>query len=352
MQEFTIHTIGGGDLIISSLNAIASIIHSSSYMQILQMCALIGLAWGIILASFGDKPFTDILKNMLTVAIVLHVLILPKTKVVVIDKIDNGVINSLPSGAVENVPMGVALFSWVSVLGAALTELTESGLQSVDSGGIFPYSQYGMIFGSKLINTTGQAKIQDADFERDVQTYLKSCVIKDINLERLSLQTIKESGDLWGLITGNDDYLPNMTLYAHLRKGYNVSRDNSNTPTRTQVTDQYIRCDKAGQQINSHWQSIEKRSVTEKLAGVIFPKLSDTQSNQMAAYSRFINALGASMPANNILRNLSKDASSLIEQNMAINVLNAAIKAGSSQGLSAHNVYLHTRAEMQSRKVL
>ena len=360
---FDLYTIGAGDVIVNGLNSVALLVKQKSYTDIIVACALIGLAWATLSAAIGEKTIMQVLKDMMKVSLVLGIMVSPTAKVVVYDRAYSGASQSLPVGYVDNVPLGLATFASLSVVGHTLTDLFEAAFQRPVLGSLkgdediktqgmdylSQYSKYGMVFGSKLINATSKAKVQDAAFATDINSYVRECIIYDLKVgKRLKMGQVKESTNLLGLITGQTgSYTPNKTVTVHMRKDYSTDEEKAAQIEKKSNDDikHFMSCDTAGTIIYNHFTK-EEEKIKQSVAGFLFPSLTTESANEVLT-----NAFTANTQSlKGMARSISNESTSLLKQNMIINAFKSGVSSFTNQGLISSNAYMQARSQMQTRK--
>ena len=122
-------------------------------------------------------------------------MIVPKATVRVVDRLDP----ALAPAVVANVPVGLALFaSLTSQVGDGLTRLTEQAFTLPDD---LAYQRHGLIFGARLAASATRLEVTDAVFARNLRNYARQCVFHALLLGHISADDLRESTDLWGLVT-------------------------------------------------------------------------------------------------------------------------------------------------------
>ena len=187
-------TYGGGEFVRDVLNGVSALVGTGAFGSALRLTLLLGLLFTLLQAAFNMSPMV-IIRWFVTSLIVYLCLLVPKTTVTVIDRFDP----ALSSPVVANVPLGLAaIASFTSTVGDEFTGLTETAFSLPTD---LEYQQNGFIYGSKVLRDAMAFEVTDASFSRNLSTYIRTCVFYDILENQISMTELRETPDLWGLIT-------------------------------------------------------------------------------------------------------------------------------------------------------
>ncbi len=193
---FEIFTLGGGVYLVDLLNAVAAVTGGGAYAALARIAGVVGLAWMLFRTAFGGA-WRDNARWILLFAVVWGAMIAPKTTVRVVDRLDP----ALAPAAVAGVPVGLALFaSLTSQAGDGLTRLTEQAFALPND---LAYQRRGMIFGARLAAEATRFEVTDAVFARNLRNYARQCVFYALLLGHVSADELRESPELWTLISSN-----------------------------------------------------------------------------------------------------------------------------------------------------
>jgi conjugal transfer mating pair stabilization protein TraG len=128
------------------------------------------------------------------VVLIFNVLFIPKSNVIIVDKL--GV---QPPKVVANVPYGLAMLAHTtSAVGQNLTTLFESNFMALGNlPATLTYQNNGLLFGSKLIAQTMQARLQDKTLQTNLGIYYKDCVMPDLITGVLKIDDLEQSNNLY-----------------------------------------------------------------------------------------------------------------------------------------------------------
>ena len=320
MATVEVFTIGGGAYIVNVFNAVAAWTTAGGYIGMLQVAMVLGLIFATLVMAF-DSNWRAWINWYLTATLIYLCLMVPKVDVVIIDRLES----SLPSANVANVPLGLGLLaSFTSQIGDYLTTSAELvfGLPSDMN-----YSRNGIIYGSRLLEATQQLRIRDPEFASNLDEHFRMCVFYDILLGLKSMQTLANSDDLWA----------SMGPGSPARSQKLLTRQPAGT-----VTAEILTCREAYTRLDGQWAAMID-DLNGPFAKNLFPKQTDALAKAK---------LVADLPtAYNYLTGVSKSATEIFRQTLAINAMGQAMHtmAGTGGGASV-DVYAATRAEIQTRR--
>ena len=325
---YEIFTLGGGTYLVDLLNAVAAITSGGAYVTLAQLAGAAGLAWVLFRTAFGGS-WKDNGKWILMFVAVWGAMIVPKATVRVVDRLDP----ALAPAVVANVPVGLALFaSATSEIGDGLTRLTEQAFALPND---LSYRRHGMIFGARLAAAATRLEVTDAVFARNLRNYARQCVFYALLLGHVSADELRESTDLWALVTSTTRSPTagaspaRMVEFAERNAGGGVDR--------TVAT-----CADAAGRLNALWAA-----ETGRASAVFGRRLFPGAATEALARAELMAALPA---AHDFLIGASRSAAEIIRQQM---LLNAVHEAGAQWASEAGNAaalasYTEARAEAQT----
>ena len=323
-----LYTLGGGTYLVDLLNAVAAVTSGGAYITLAQLAGAAGLAWVLFRTAFGGS-WKDNGKWILMFVAVWGAMIVPKATVRVVDRLDP----ALAPAVVANVPIGLALFaSATSQVGDGLTRLTE---QAFALPGDLAYQRHGMIFGARLAAAATRLEVTDAVFARNLRAYARQCVFYALLLGHVSADELRESTDLWALVTSTSRSPSagaspaRMVEFAERNAGGGVDRS-------------VVTCADAAGRLNALWAAETAR------AGAVFGRrLFPGAATGALARAELMAALPA---AHDFLIGASRSAAEIIRQQTLLNAMHDAgeqwaSEAGNAAALAA---YTEARAEAQT----
>ena len=323
---YELYTLGGGTYLVDLLNAVAALTAGGAFVQLGQLAGVAGLAWILLRTAFGGS-WKDNAKWVLLFATVWGALVVPKATVRVVDRLDP----ALAPAVVANVPVGLALFAGTtSAVGDGLTRLTE---QTFSLPNDLAYQRHGLLFGARLAARATRLEVTDAVFARNLRAYARSCVFPALLLGHLSADALRESTDLWTLVTAPGS----PSAGASPARMVEVARRNATGVDRVIVT-----CASAAAELNAEWTAELNR------AGAVFGRrLFPGAATDALARAELLSALPA---AHDFLIGASRSAADVLRQQMVLNAVHAAgeqwaAEAGNAAALRA---YTEARAEAQT----
>ena len=319
MATVEVFTIGGGDYLVNTFNAVAAWTGSGGYASMLQVVFVMAFAMSVIVVAF-NQDWRSWLSWFLQATLMYLCLMVPRTDVQVTDRINP----SLRGAHVANVPLGLGLMaSFTSQIGDYLVSSAELvfGLPTD-----LNYSANGMIYGSRLLEATQGLSISDPEFAANIDAHYRQCVFYDILLGHKSMQTLATADDLWAAIGPG----------SPARSQPYLIRDEGGTVTSSIKT-----CQEAYQALSNQWASI-----TDGMITVMGKQLYPGMTNPLAKAKFY-----ADLPtAYTYITGVSKNAGDLMKQTLSINAMTQAMHTmQGTAGGSPVDVYAQTRAEIQTR---
>ena len=329
---YEIFTLGGGTYLVDLLNAVAAITGGGAFVTLAQIAGVTGLAWALFRTAFGGS-WKDNAKWLLIFVCVWGALVVPKGTVRVVDRLDP----ALAPAVVANVPLGLALFaSLTSRMGDGLTRMSE---QAFSLPGDLAYRRHGLIFGSRLAAAATRMEVTDAVFGRNLRAYARQCVFYSLLLGHVSADDLRESTDLWALVTASGS--PSAGASPARMVEY-VTRGAASGTGATTLDRAIVTCAAAASRLDALWGAEVTRA-----SGVFGMRLFPGAASEALARAELMAALPA---AHDYLIGASRSAAEVLRQQM---VLNAVHDAGEQWSAEAGNAaalrsYTEARAEAQT----
>ena len=329
---YEIFTLGGGTYLVDLLNAVAAITGGGAFVTLAQIAGACGLAWALFRTAFGGS-WKDNAKWLLLFVCVWGALVVPKATVRVVDRLDP----ALAPAVVANVPLGLALFaSLTSRVGDGLTRLSE---QAFSLPADLAYRRHGLIFGSRLAAAATRMEVTDAVFARNLRAYARQCVFHALLLGHISADDLRESTDLWALVTASGS--PSAGASPARMVEY-VTRGAPSGTGATTLDREIVTCATAASRLDALWAAEVTRAT-----GVFGMRLFPGAASEALARAELVAALPA---AHDYLIGASRSAAEVLRQQM---VLNAVHDAGEQWSAEAGNAaalrsYTEARAEAQT----
>lgn len=314
-----VFTIGGGEYIVNTFNAVAAWTGGGGYGSLIKVVMVIGLIYALLSVAF-TLNFRVWLNWFLGSTLIYSCLMVPTVDVKVTDRINP----SLAPATVANVPLGLGVIaSFSSQVGDWLTRTAETVFTMPSQ---LNYSNNGMIYGSRLFDATRNFQIRDAEFATNLQNHYKNCVFGDILLNFKSLTDLASSTDLWASIGPGSP--ARSQVWLQKEAGGSVS----NT---------IITCQAAYQALTGQWNTIIDASTP------LWGRQTYTNLSETAAAAK----LRQDVPiVNQTFTGSSSDYTSAMRQTTAINAFMQARDAmGGSAGSASMDAFAATRADIQAR---
>ena len=330
---YEIFTLGGGTYLVDLLNAVAAITGGGAFVLLAQIAGVSGLAWALFRTAFGGS-WKDNAKWFLVFICVWGALVAPKATVRVVDRLDP----ALTPAVVANVPLGLALFaSLTSRVGDGLTRLTE---QAFSLPGDLAYRRHGLIFGARLAAAATRMEVTDAVFARNLRAYARQCVFHALLLGHISADDLRESTDLWTLITASGS--PSAGASPARMVEY-VSRGAASGTGATTLDREIVTCAAAASRLDALWGAEVTRA-----SGVFGMRLFPGAASETLARAELMAALPA---AHDFLIGASRSAAEVLRQQMVLNAVHDAGEQWSSEAGNAAALRSYTEARAQAQTV-
>lgn len=198
MQETTtIFVIAFPEAFKMVFDMIVMLVGGNFFTSLLKLTAL----WGIILTLIGFVTKKDPMVWIKWIAfytLTSWFILIPKTTVSIVAVAE---VNA-PILQVAHVPwVAGKIASAFTTIGYGLTQQYESLLSDPDS---VVYSKTGLLFGSRLMQSSLGFHIVNPELKSDMNAYFKQCVVGDIAINRkYSVTDLKQSNELFGMVFGH-----------------------------------------------------------------------------------------------------------------------------------------------------
>ena len=329
---YELYTLGGGTYLVDLLNAVAAITGGGAYVVLAQLTGVAGLAWILFRTAFGGS-WRDNAKWVLLFVTVWGALIVPKATVRVVDRLDP----ALAPAVVANVPVGLALFASVtSEVGDGLTRLTEQAFTLPND---LTYQRHGLIFGARLAAAATRFEVTDAVFARNLRAFARQCVFHALLLGHISADDLRESTDIWGLVTSAGS----PSAGASPARMFEFATRQAPSPNgATPVDREIVTCADGAARLDAQWNTEIARA-----SGIFGRRLFPGAATETLARAELLAALPA---AHGFLTGASRSAGDIMRQQMVLNAVHDAgeqwaAEAGNAAALRA---YTEARAEAQT----
>ncbi|MEM9093955.1 MAG: conjugal transfer protein TraG N-terminal domain-containing protein, partial [Pseudomonadota bacterium] len=287
-------TYGGGEFIRDMFNAVAAVVGLGGFASALRLTLVLGLLYTLFLVAFSQNFMTTIRWFVATLLIYLCLLV-PKTSVQIVDRFDP----ALPGANVANVPIGLALIaSLTSTVGDKFTEITEDTFSLPTD---LEYQENGFIYGSKIFKDAMSFQVTDAVFGENLSGFIRTCVFYDLLEHRYSVTELRETDNLWAMLTVV--YPPNPARFYEWVQGGGVTVVKA--------------CDQAASDLDSQWAS-EVNRVAQIYGKQIAPQLTEAAAQALV--------LGSLADAHDFFLGSARAASEQIQQTTIANIIDKAVR--------------------------
>lgn len=319
MATMEVFTVGGGDYLVNTFNAVAAWTGEGGYKSMIQCVMVMSFGMATMVVAF-NLDWRAWINWFLQATLMYMCLMVPRIDIQVTDRVNP----SLAAAHVANVPIGLgALASFTSQMGDYLVTSAETVFGMPDD---LNYSRNGMIYGSRLLEATQGVSINDPEFAANLDNHYRQCVFYDILLGHKSMATLANADDLWAALGPG----------SPARSQPYLVRDAGGTVTSSIKT-----CREAYADLTAQWNTVND-GMLSILGKRLYPGMTDTLAKAK---------LYADLPvAYDYLTGVSKGASDLMKQTLAINAMTQAMHTMSgASGGSSVDVYAETRADIQTR---
>lgn len=311
-MEFEIYTYGHMEGMFFTLNALAMILNTDFIDALIKLVAFSTTGYyGIrLMSSLNSGERGTLMMKHITMLVIVNALIIPKADMLLVDRITGAreKIDNLPYAFV----LPVGLFE---AIGAGIVGSFEQGFSIVNSTA---FKDYGMLFGSRLVQESRNWRITNPEFISNLDIFTKRCIVLESQIgRRFTPQDIIQSRDIMNLVT---ERAGNFRL-VDLRINGAVSR---------------LSCKGAAEELNKYWNneygtlSYFYRNHDFGLAGTVLasnavdeqlPTLNQVLAKNIAV--SYQGRLGANV-----------DAAQVIRQTMMINALKDSTSKRDKYGYS------------------
>jgi conjugal transfer mating pair stabilization protein TraG len=197
-MEISVVTYGAGEILDTTFNAIAALMNAKSgtlYQPLVRFSLTLGLMWAIVTVIYGNH--SQLLTNwFIPFNLMLYLFFIPTCTVIIQDPVTGFNKN------VDNVPWGLgSVAGLVSQIGDRVTREVEKTFSLPDD---LKYHKTGAVMASNLIANANNFQITDADLNETMRSFVNQCVVYDALMgQKYTLEELRSSGDIWGLVTKN-----------------------------------------------------------------------------------------------------------------------------------------------------
>ncbi len=313
-----VFTIGGGEYIVNTFNAVAAWTGGGGYRSLLRVVMVLGLIYALLAVAF-TMNVRAWLNWFLGSSLIYTCLMVPTVTVKVTDRVNP----SLAPAVVANVPLGLGVIaSFTSQVGDWLTRTAETVFTMPSQ---LSYSTNGMVYGARLLDATRNFQIRDAEFATNLSSHFKNCVFGDIMLGQKSMTDLASAKDLWAA----------MGPGSAARSQPWVERSGAAT------TSSIVPCRQAYGMLDGLWHTMIEAH-TSLWAKETYPKLSTSVASAK---------LRSDVPiVNQAFTASSANYETILRQNTAINAfMQARDGMAGGPGAASIDTFATTRADIQAR---
>lgn len=201
-MNLVIYTYGHIDAMFYVINNIAMIMNSDFANMLIKTTSFMVALFHALRAAYASSS-GNAKHHLIKIAgmiIAINSLLIPKTNMMIIDHI------SKRKETVSNVPYGFAVpVGFLENFGHIITTSFEQAFTIV---GNFDYQNYGMVFGARLVKEARNWRITNPEFTFNMNSFIKSCVIRDIAMGyKYSMNDIFLSDNIWKIVSSKSSPL-------------------------------------------------------------------------------------------------------------------------------------------------
>lgn len=281
-----VFTIGGGEYLVNTFNAIAAWTGSGGFKSLIRVVMVMGLIYALLVTAM-DLDWRAWFRWFIQSTLIYLVLMVPTVTVKVTDRVNPG----LAPATVANVPIGLG------VMASFTSQVCDYFTRTAETVFVMPaalnYSNGGFVYGARMWDKVRGFEIRNPVFKANLDGYLKQCAYYDILLGTKSLKLLSESTDLWA----------DLGAGAATNRGMKYLTDTG----AGSVDIEGKTCAEAWALIDGQWEA-EINAYALPFAHTMYPKLSQAAAGaKLAADVPLISQLltGAAMPRNQFLKQKS-----------------------------------------------
>ena len=331
-MDYAITTYGGGDILWGVFNALATLLNANTgslFTSLVRLGLLIGGFGAIMSALWKQNPLALFKDWLLPFYIILNVLFVPTTSVWIIDPLLK------TQEKVDHVPWALGAFAGtVSEIGHVLTQKVESVFSLPDD---LKYQKNGTLFAARLIQNARELQITNEDTRQNIREFVGQCVVYDAMLgSKYSLDDLKNSSDIWGLVSTNASPVRSFV--------YKDPKENGSSRAVPQPRPDIITCRQGVVKFNSLWKQ-EIHTAATQAGKRFFPK-ADNAFAKRELLQHMPLAMG-------YLLKSAGNAEEIIKQQMMIHALvdgieHKSTQLGNAPNFAARRAYLQQRTTYQT----
>lgn len=175
-ETLTVYAYGNVDALYGIFNAVAMVMKSDDFEDMVRVAVVIGFAVVATLAAFPGN-LSKSWNWFIAVTVLTSALLVPKADVSVVDKL-----GLQATRVVADVPWTLALLASVkSSVGSTLTGMFETAFQVIPAASValpaeLSYQEHGMMFGSRLVQKSREAEALSVYAKFDLVQYIRNCI--------------------------------------------------------------------------------------------------------------------------------------------------------------------------------
>jgi hypothetical protein len=240
-MNLTIYTYGHIDAMFYVLNGIAMILSSPFADMMIMTISIVATAFYGFKAAYSAAAggAKQQLVKIFGIILVVNALLVPKTSMMIEDKILK------QKEKVDNIPYGFAIpVGYLEEFGSIVTQAFEQAFTPTGSSN---YTEYGMVFGARLLQDARNWRIKTPEFSRDMDSFIRRCVIIQASIgTKYTINDLFETDNIWRLVKTKASPLTRVDMFNEglvTCKEAAVILNNSFTDEITKFLDKYSTSD-------------------------------------------------------------------------------------------------------------
>ena len=193
-MELTVHTYGHIDAMYYVLNGIAMLMNHNFADKLIKTITIVMTAYyGLKMAYAGSSGnYKQYITKIGAMVLLINGALITRADMFIVDHV------SKKKEVVSNLPVGFALpIGMLEAFGCMLTGGFEQAFTAV---GTTRYSDYGMVFGARLVQDARNWRIKTPEFAENMDVFLRRCVIRDAMIGyNYTANDLLTTDDIWKL---------------------------------------------------------------------------------------------------------------------------------------------------------
>ena len=204
-MELTIHTYGHIDAMFYTLNAIAMLMNHKAGEALMSTMAIGTVVYYACKMSYAGNGYKVYLSKAMGMLAMMYFLLLPRADMLIYDHV------SKKKEVVDNLPVGFALpVGVLEGFGDFLTSVFEQAFTMPNNTN---YSDYGMVFGARLVQESRNWRIRSPEFLENMSNFVDRCIMVDAMIGHYyTPEQLITTDNIWQLVKEHAGTLRQVTI--------------------------------------------------------------------------------------------------------------------------------------------